>query len=186
MLSSSSVLVGLCLAGIASLLSAHCDPGIPCFDAAYRVEFLERLPESTCEDVWAEGWTFTVNPTGDGEGAQCRINDLELVEPSLPRSVADGGLSTPFQAVPTLRAGTVTESYTVEAPDGCTVRVALNAWIPERFRDVAAAAGEDAMIWEVPVEAINEACGVAIPEKGRCTEFYRTRMTKVADPDTAD
>jgi len=45
--------------------------------------------------------------------------------------------------------------------------------------------GTDAVIWEVPVDDINQACGVTIPEFGYCSEFYRTRMTKVAEFDTA-
>jgi len=176
----------LCLAAASSLLSAECDPGIPCFDAAYRVEFLARLPESTCEAVWAEDWTFTVNPLHEGDGAQCRIADLEIIEPSLPRSVAGGGLTTPFPTVPTLRAGSVTESYPVDAADGCTAQVALSAWIPERYRDVAAAAEDDAVLWEASVSRVNESCGLAIPEDGNCSEFYRTRMTEVAGADGAN
>jgi hypothetical protein len=179
--SSSSVILGLCLAGASSLLSAHCDPEIPCFGAVYRVEFIERLSESTCEAAWAEDWTFTVSPLSEGGGEQCGIADLEILEPDLPRSVINGGPGTVFPSVPTLRAGSVTENYPVEASDGCTAKVALSAWIPEGFRDVAAAAEQDAVIWEVPVVDVNEACGVAIPEFGYCSEFYRTRMTKVSD-----
>jgi hypothetical protein len=119
----------------------------------------------------------------EGGGVQCGIADLELLEPDLPRSVTGGGLTTPYPTVPTLRAGSVTESYPIEAADGCPAQVALTAWIPESSRDVAEAAAEDAVLWEVSVVDVNEACGVAVPERGHCTEFYRTRMTKVADLD---
>jgi len=151
----------------------------PCFDGTYEVEFLERLPESDCPEPWATGWRFTVEPVGvSNEPGECRTCGLAVVGDPPPRAVGDAGGSVfPY---PVIEAGLV---RSVDGDDtACEAANALAAYIPDTgYANVADAAADDAMVWRVAINGITAECGVTIPDGGRCTDYYRSRMTKVAD-----
>jgi len=151
----------------------------PCFDGTYEVEFLERLPDSDCPEAWAAGWRFTVEPTGVGSRPdKCRTCGLDIVGDAPPREVAHAGGS--------VFSGPGTVAGVVAPIDGddttCEAVNHLAAYIPGTvYANVAEAAADDAMIWRVAVNGITDACGVTVPDGGNCTDYYRSRMTKIAD-----
>jgi len=151
----------------------------PCFDGTYEVEFLERLPESECPEPWAAGWEFTVEPVSvDTMPARCRTCGLDVVGAPPPRAVGN--------AFGTVFPRPIIEAGIVGAVDGdetaCEAVNHLAAYIPDTgYEDVAEAAADDAMVWRVTVNGITDACGVTVPDGGNCTDYYRSRMTKIAD-----
>lgn len=181
-LSSSRLVIALTTASV-PLAVAGCGTtdGPPCFDGTYEVEFLERLPESDCPEAWAAGWRFTVEPVGvSNRPDRCRTCGLVVVGDPPPRAI--GTASGKVFPYPVLEAGVV------GSVDGdlteCAAVASMAAMIPEpAYADVATAAAEDAVLWSVPVDGISAACGVTVPAGGGCTDYYRSRMTKIADWD---
>jgi len=153
----------------------------PCFDGTYEVEFLERLPESDCPEAWAPGWRSTVEPVLVGAKPDvCRSVSLRVIgePPSRDLGSAVASVVFPYSFI---GAGPVEEPLDGDASE-CEARTDLSAMIPDTgYVDIADAAQDDAVIWGVYVNDISSACGVAIPAGRGCSEFYRSRMTKVAD-----
>jgi hypothetical protein len=157
---------------------ARDDP--PCFDGTYEVEFLERLPASDCPEAWATGWRFTVESVGASSIPQaiCRTCGLKIIGDPPPRAVGDAGGSVyPY---PVLEAGLV--SPVDGDSTACEATNHLAAYIPNTgYANVAEAAADDAMVWRVAIGGITSECDVIVPESGGCTDYYRSRMTKIAD-----
>jgi len=151
----------------------------PCFDGTYEVEFLERLPQSDCPEAWAAGWMFVVEPVSVGNRPdRCRTCSLEIKGAPPPRAVGHALGNVSLQ--PTIEAGIV--SYVDGDDTACEAVNHLAAYIPDTgYSDVAEAAADDAMIWRVAVNGITDACGVTVPDGGNCTDYYRSRMTKIAE-----
>lgn len=182
-LSSNRLLVIVAATGGLPLAVVGCGTtdGPPCFDGTYEVEFLERLPESNCPEPWAAGWAFTVEPVGVGNRPDtCRACAVEIVGQPPPRAIGTAtGKVIPY---PVIEAGVV---QAIDADvTACEAIASVGVFIPDTgYENVAGAAADDAMVWRVAVNDIAAECGVAVPEDGRCTDYYRSRMTKVADWD---
>lgn len=173
------------LALSSSLVLSDCADAVygpPCFDGSYGVEFLERLPESTCTETWVDGWTFVAAPVDLAGPGDCQPTNLELVAPALPLSVSPNVAGAPYPGTLTT-AGLVNEAYLVSG-QACDVRARLIVGVPPPFKDIGSAAQEDAAVWSVPLmnfSKASDACVARFPEAGHCTEFYRARMTKLSD-----
>lgn len=157
--------------------------GPPCFQASYRVELLERLPESTCKEDWAEAWIFEVEPKSLSASGACQQTALEFTGPPPPLHIANVA-GTPFPG-PVEGAGAVATEYPYSGMQ-CDVRAGLGALLPGGYEDVAAAVADDAVIWTVPVvnnDSARPDCTALFPPVGHCTNFYRSKMTKIADWD---
>jgi hypothetical protein len=153
----------------------------PCFDGTYEVEFLERLPESDCPEAWSAGWTFTVEPLSVTEKpAVCRTVGLRVIGDAPPRDLGHAVASVVFP-YPFIGAGLVDQPLDGD-PSECEARTTLGAMIPDvGYTSIAEATQDDAVIWGVYVNDITSACGVTVPNGGRCSDFYRSRMVKIAD-----
>jgi len=157
----------------------------PCFDGTYDVELVERIADySTCPAPWASTWAFRVVPKGislRGAYGECSQVGLHL-ESSLPRNFTGLGLSY----LTSTGAGALEGRYASEDPAACPAWSTLEAHLPNDTWNVAEAAVDDAVLWKMDVIDIDESCGIPVPEDGRCTEVYTSRMTKVADWDWQD
>lgn len=180
--SSRRFAVAATTTGVA-LAVVGCAPtdGPPCFDGTYEVEFLERLPESDCPEPWAAGWRFTAEPVWVAPSPDvCSSVALRVIGDPPPRDLGVAVASAVFPH-PIVGAGAL--EYPLEGDaSACEAVTDLWAVFPDvGYANVAESAVDDAVIWGVAVNELTEECGVAIPEGAACTDYYRSRMTKIAD-----
>jgi hypothetical protein len=164
------------------LLALACSPNIaaPCFDGTYDVELLDRVQEySTCPAPWAPASTFRVAPKKISlRGARGECSQVALrLESHLPRNFT--GLGTSF--LTKTAAGAIEGRFASEDEAACPAWSSLEAHLPSESSGVAEAAAHDAVLWKMDVIDIDDTCGIPVPEGGRCTDVYRSRMTKIAD-----
>lgn len=181
--SGALVRAGL-LSCASSLLLSYCGEevhGPPCFNASYRVQFVERLPKSDCPNSMVDGWSFDIEPVAYGASGTCSPVDLRLLT-TPPRTIRWGVTPTGIGFTPGLReAGGVVGPYEVE-DDSCSATTMMVAFIPDKVvANVEEAIAQDTVVWGATTDRISEGCGVPVPEHGYCTDYYRATMTKLAD-----
>lgn len=168
-----------------SLLFSDCADevyGPPCINASYHVEFVERLANSDCPESMVEGWNFDVEPLGQNPPGECAPVGLSLLEPP-PRSIAPGISPTGNGFDPGLRQAGSVASYVVD-DTGCPATTMMSVFIPnEGAKNLEEALLQDTVVWGATTDRITDACGVPMPVHGHCTDYYRARMTKIADWD---
>jgi hypothetical protein len=170
------------IAPFCAILSPSCGPhvGTPCFDGTYDVQLLERVDEkSTCPEPWASAWTFQVSPrkvSVKGAYGECSQVALRL-EANLPRNL------TGFGVADSGAAGAIDGRYPSDSTDACPAWSGLEAYLLYGAGDVSEAAADDGVLWKMDIIDIDDSCGIPVPDGGRCTDVYRSRMTKVAEWD---
>lgn len=154
----------------------------PCFEATYDVQLIERVEESsTCPAPWASAWTFRVVPQKislRGAYGECSQVALHL-DSDVPRNFTGFGLSY----LTATGVGAIDGRYASEDPEACPAWSSLEAHVPHETWNVADAAADDEVLWKMDIIDIDGTCGIPVPEGGRCTDVYTSRMTKVADWD---